>query len=384
MRSMSRSTTAVRTLALVVLALVIAAPATLGADRDNDGLRDGFESKYGVTSPNLKDSDWDGVVDGAEDSDGDRLGNLAEQRFGLNPASKDTDGDGKHDGSEDHDGDGKVNRLEQYQLPIPKAMTPSLAKAPRDFGGVTGGCDAKQGSAAVKRCWFGPTGTGTRVALMGDSHAMVLTDPIRRVAATDRFRLVTYLKGGCIPVLSTMNIGQQQLDGGKSCRTWRLGVIKAINANPPDLLIVTASQNYKLMDGSGGFLPKSKRPAKWQSGMQQLIGKISPETEVLVLGDVPRNWKHPVRCLSQNRGNMSKCTSRWQPLSKRTVEIALRKAVDNKGEHFATLHNKICPTDPCPLVQGKTLMWRDRSHLTGTFARKLTPSLRKILRPILD
>ena len=33
-----------------------------------------------------------GVVDGAEDSDGDRLANHAEQRFGLNPARKDTDG----------------------------------------------------------------------------------------------------------------------------------------------------------------------------------------------------------------------------------------------------------------------------------------------------
>ena len=384
MRNRTVSTTSIRSLALVVLATALLAPAAFAADRDNDGLSDGFESKYGVTSPTLKDSDWDGVVDGAEDSDGDKLGNLAEQRFGLNPARKDTDGDGTNDGGEDHDGDGRINKLEQYQLPIPGGMTPSLAKAPMDFGGAAGGCDAKQGSAKVKRCWFGPTGSGTRVALMGDSHAMVLTDPIRRVAASDRFRLVTYLKGGCIPVLGTMNIGQVRRDGGRSCRTWRLNAIKSINANPPDLLIITASESYKLMNGSGGVLSKWKRPAKWQKGMQQLIGKISPRTEVLVLGDVPQNWNHPVKCLKLNRTNMSKCTSRWQPLSKRKVEIALRKAVDYKGEHFATLHGKICPTDPCPLVQGKTLMWRDRSHLNGSFARKLTPALRKILQPILD
>ena len=87
-------------------------------------------------------------------------------------------------------------------------------------------------------CSYGPAKSETTVVLMGDSHAMVLTDPIRRVAASDRFRLVTYLKGGCIPVLGTMNIGQVRRDGGRSCRTWRLNAIKSINANPPDLLII--------------------------------------------------------------------------------------------------------------------------------------------------
>lgn len=384
MTSLMRPPTALRALGLTLLAVALIAPASLAADRDKDGLRDGWEARHGVTSPNLKDSDWDGVVDGAEDSDGDRLGNLAEQRFGLHPGKQDTDGDGKKDGLEDHDRDGKPNKLEQYQLPIPKGLSPTLAKAPKDFGGAAGGCDAKQGSAVVKRCWFGPIGAGTRVALMGDSHAMVLTDPIRRVARTDRFRLVTYLKGGCPPVLGMMSYGQRNLDGGTSCRNWRLNAIKSINANPPDLLIITASESYKILNPSGGILPKVKRPAKWQAGLEALIDRISPKTEVLFLGDVPQNWNHPVKCLKQNPRNMAKCTSRWQPLAKRGVEQGVRKAIDNKGERFATLYPKICPTDPCPLVQGRTMMWRDKSHLSGTFARKLTPSVRKILQPILD
>ncbi len=379
-----RPPTAIRSLGLALLAVTLVAPAGLAADRDKDGLSDKFETRYGVTSPNLKDSDWDGVVDGAEDSDGDKLGNLAEQRFGLDPTRQDTDGDGKKDGVEDHDKDGKTNKLEQYQLPIPGGMRPTLAQAPKDFGGAAGGCDAKQGSSVLKRCWFGPKGTGTRVALMGDSHAMVMADPFRRVAASDRFRLVTYFKGGCPPVLGVMSYGQRNLDGGKSCRDWRLNAIKSINANPPDLLVITASESYKILNPSGGILPKSKRPAKWQEGLERLIDRISPKTEILFLGDVPQNWKHPVKCLKQYPRNMAKCTSRWQPLAKRGVEQGVRRAIENTGQRFATLYYKICPTDPCPLVQGKILMWRDKSHLSGTFARKLTPSVRKILQPILD
>jgi len=118
--------------------------------------------------------------------------------------------------------------------------------------------------------------------------------------------------------------------------------------------------------------------------MERLIDRIPARTDVLLLGDVPQNWNHPVKCLQQHRGNMSKCTSRWQPIAKRPVERSLRRAAEDKGERFATLYYKICPTDPCPLVQGTTMMWRDKSHLSGTFARKLTPAVRKILRPILD
>ena len=375
---------ALRMFGSVPLALALATGAALGADRDNDGLRDDFEVRYGVTSPDLRDSDWDGVVDGAEDSDGDRLGNLAEQRFKLNPAKRDTDGDGTPDGLEDHDRDGRSNNLEQYQLPVPARLIPSLDQAPGDLDETAKECAARLGSAAVKRCRFGPTGTGRRVALLGDSHAMVMTTPMRRVARTDRFRLVTYLKGGCPPALGIMSFGQHAHDGGKSCRTWRLNAIRAINANPPDLLVVTASDGYRLMDGDGGIMPKEQRPARWQAGMERLIDRIPPGTTVLILGDAPQNWKHSVTCLRKYPGNMARCTSRWQPMAQRAVERAWQRAAENNAEAFATLYGKVCPTDPCPQVQGATLVWRDKSHLTATFARKLTPSVRRTLRPFLD
>lgn len=379
--ALSRS---LRATLLATLAITLAASGAIAADRDHDGLRDGFEAKYGVTSPDRPDSDYDGVVDSAEDNDGDRLGNLGEQRFRTDPGKKDTDGDGLKDGNEDHDGDGRSNRQEQDQRPVPAGLVPSLSQAPRDFGAAVGGCDARQGSSAVKRCTFGPTGTGRRVVLMGDSHAMMMADPIARVARSDRFRLVTMLKGGCIPVLGTMNKGQYELDRGTSCRTWRQKAIDAINAYPPDLLVITASESYKLVFSDGRVMAKYRRPAAWQAGMERFIDRISPRTTVLVLGDVPQNWEHPVRCLRQHRNDMSRCTSRLQPLVKRDVERGLRSAVAAKGQEFASLYYKVCSYDPCPLVQGKTLMWRDKSHLSGTYARKLTPSVRKMLRPLLD
>ncbi len=328
----------------------------MAADRDGDGLRDGFESRYGVTSPDRKDSDWDGVVDSAEDNDG------------------------IPDGAEDHDRDGRSNAREQDQRPVPRGLRPSLSEAPRDFGGVTRGCDPPKGSSQLIRCRFGVAGAATRIVLMGDSHAMVLADPVQRVASSEGWRLITMFKGGCIPILATMNRGEFAEDGERSCRTWRRRAMDAINTHPPDLVIITASEKYKLVDSAGHIIPKYKRPAEWRKGMYRMIDQIPSRTDVLVLGDVPRNHEHPVRCLKAHRSNMSKCLTRRYALSERKVEKALRKAVAEQGEQFATLYHKTCSYDPCPIVQGKTLMWRDRSHMSGTFARRLTPSVRKILR----
>lgn len=67
-------------------------------DTDGDGLKDAFE--YGFLRTDLADSDGNGVLDGAEDEDGDGLSNLAEQSRGLNPGQADTDGDRLNDYAE--------------------------------------------------------------------------------------------------------------------------------------------------------------------------------------------------------------------------------------------------------------------------------------------
>jgi hypothetical protein len=42
----------------------------------------------------------------------------------------------------------------------------------------------------------------------------------------------------------------------------------------------------------------------------------------------------------------------------------------------------VCSYDPCPVIVGDVLMWRDRSHLTATFARQLAPWFVTILEEL--
>jgi hypothetical protein len=378
--------TAVRgTLAALLVAVALLLPTTaVAVDRDGDGLRDAFERKHGVTSPKHYDSDRDGVVDAAEDSDGDRLSDLGEQRIGTDPGKPDSDGDGTSDGAEDHDGDGHSNAQQQDRRPLPVDLRPDLAVAPKDYGGVTDDCDSEIGSPALVICRFGPAGKGGRVVLMGDSHAAVLVDPFQRVAKADGWRLTTMLKGGCPPLLGMASLGQYELDGGHSCAKWRRKAMAAIIKNPPHLLVITASQNYKLLDPTGHVIPRYRHGPIWQDGLKRMLRLLPEGTEVLILGDVPRNATQPVDCLRGNVTDMSRCQARREPPAQRPWDVALRAVTAEKGHHFDTLYDQICPYDPCPLVQDDVLIWRNKTHLTGTFARRLVPSVRRLLRPFLE
>ena len=61
------------------------------------------------------------------------------------------------------------------------------------------------------------------------------------------------------------------------------------------------------------------------------------------------------------------------------MEQALRTGAQASGAMFGTLYDSICTYDPCPLIHGDVLVWRDRSHLSATFSGRLTPALRTLL-----
>lgn len=71
------------------------------SDTDGDGLMDYIEIYQSGTDPCVIDSNGDGIEDGEEDSDEDKLINLEEVKLGTDLGKNDTDGDGLKDGEEE-------------------------------------------------------------------------------------------------------------------------------------------------------------------------------------------------------------------------------------------------------------------------------------------
>lgn len=67
------------------------------SDTDGDGLPDGYEYYTLNTNPCSIDSNNNGIKDGDEDFDNDKLTNIEEYKLGTNPYNIDTDGDGLND-----------------------------------------------------------------------------------------------------------------------------------------------------------------------------------------------------------------------------------------------------------------------------------------------
>jgi hypothetical protein len=370
-------------LALAMLTSAMLTPAAAsarGPDTDGDGLADAFEAHSGgLLDPTRADTDGDGVIDPAEDPDHDGLANHGEQRAGTLPYRRDSDRDGRSDGREDADGDGLSNGDEQDHRAVPTRLRPSLADAFLDLPAERDGCQATTGAAELTVCEYAPEQPERFVVLVGDSHAMMYMPALQPIAAENRWRLVTLVKSACMPVLGVHNSTQDEIDGGSSCRQWRRNALAWLAANPPDAIILAYSDNYELVDAQGRLIAPRRRPQVWADGMRRTLAALPDHSQVLVVGDVPNNSDNPVICLRKHLGNLSACESPREAPSARPIEAAIRDAARDKGARFGTIYDRVCSYDPCPLVQGEILMWRDGSHLTRTIVEQLTPSVREML-----
>ena len=366
--------------ALVTLGLALPASS---ADRDRDGLSDAFEQRYGVTDPTVRDSDLDGVVDAAEDDDKDGLGNLGEQRFGTDPGRRDTDGDGVGDGREDRDRDGRSNAKEQDQRKLPAGLKPTVAGAKASYPPLRSRCVTAMRVAQPVVCKFGPKRADTRVVLVGDSHAVMWSSPIRRIARNKGWRLVTMFKTACPALVGVYVQSQKLVDRGASCRTWRSKVLRKLKTYPPDLIVVAHSDRYSVHRPNGDKYPKAQRPAVWRQALARTLAALPKSSKVLVIGHVPRNRGNPRRCLKRNPDDISACVTPRAGPDWRKIDNALKATARARGAHYGAVHNKICSYDPCPLVHGNILVWRDKNHVTDAFARQLQPTFRTMLEAAL-
>ncbi len=254
--------------------------------------------------------------------------------------------------------------------PVPAGLMPSLEAARSDQPRIYGdGCHLEQPSTTIPDCVYGDPSSSTVVVLFGDSHAAEWFPALERLATERGWRLVSLTKSACTPAQLTVwnTTFKRAYD---ECNQWREEVFARVAADRPDLVIVASSHPYTSA-GSDGPAPADGGQAL-QTGLAQTLQRLRPLADaVALIGDTPKLSQDPPDCLSQHLDHILACDEpRAQTLDVAwtTVEAAIAGQADAT---FVDPTNWACPTDPCPVVIGRYLVFRDQHHLATPFVTAL-------------
>lgn len=259
--------------------------------------------------------------------------------------------------------------------PLPDGLRPALDAARDDSDRlVRDGCALAIGGSEPPDCVYGDAKGDLTVALVGDSHAMNWFPAFERLATRHHWRLVPFTKYSCVFV--DMRIWSDHLKREYTeCETWRERVVDRLRRLKPDLVVISSNKWFPTV------VDRDSEPKRQGAALAALIERIPGRIAILV--DTPRSDHDVPACLARHPGEIEACTTSkdaafgWRH---RIREVEARKLT---RAPVIDLSAAICPTDPCPPIIGRRIVYRDHHHLTATFAKSLARDLDAAIAKVL-
>jgi len=246
--------------------------------------------------------------------------------------------------------------LQAVRVPDPRSATedrpPDLWCSQRDVG------------VTVKPCrggdWSDPK--ALKVAIVGDSHARMMSSVLREWADDGRVAWEGYFQSGCL--WTTAKPWQTQFVDECDDFKRQMGKVMADRADEYDLVITTGRA-----DRLRG--PAADRTARLLESWSVVTDRNVP---VVALSDIPAQERDEVNtCLAQRpRDQEGECAlDRRETLVEPDPFLAAAEAGTNT--HGLDLHDLVCDERECPAVIGGVTVYADSNHLTDTFVRTMAP-----------
>ncbi|MGD9737288.1 MAG: acyltransferase family protein, partial [Solirubrobacterales bacterium] len=224
------------------------------------------------------------------------------------------------------------------------------------------------------RCLYGdPEGPRT-VILFGDSHAMQYFSPLEELAEEHHWRLIALTKAECTPgeVQIRSMVAEREYS---QCDVWRESALQRIEeSGAADAVTVVMSGDtaYTAYGEDGEELSGEENADALQEGYEKTLRRIQAAgPSAVVIRDTPASSSDVPSCVSEDLQNLQNCAFEQPQDWDREFDQRAVEATD--GAHLIDLTAEICPSELCRAVIGDALVYRDKSHLTATFARTLTP-----------
>lgn len=254
-------------------------------------------------------------------------------------------------------------------------FTPTPDKAGRDYrgNGAKEGCWTDVNFKKFKSCTFGSKNAKYTVALVGNSHMAQYLKNFTDWTDDHDLRVVTFLLPQCFPNEARIDFsGRPDAKGlTERCYKWGQWAKKEVLELRPDV-VVTSGRTYRKPVKP---LPAGEQ-ATWRKGYRDYLAAfVEKGLDVTVIRDNPVPEYNVPKCLKRNPTKYSKCAGdpqRWL-LPDQMVQGA--KSLNSKRVHIIDLTRYMCTDERCPAVLGGVSVYRDHSHLSGTWIETLKPYL---------
>jgi peptidoglycan/LPS O-acetylase OafA/YrhL len=258
------------------------------------------------------------------------------------------------------------------QLRSVEALRPNPVDAPSDKGPLfDDGCVLLHDDTDSPECAYGDVDSEITVVAFGDSHALEWFPPLERLAENRGWRLVGLARAGCV-------VGQVTYE--RPCNVWRNKAMRRIiRREQPELVVVSNStgRRYQVTRNGRKLSRRASQPLLIAGFAQTLRRLVRSGSQVVVIRDQMLAPFNPPECVSANRDNLRRCTFFSRRKRDRAFDAFGAARVD--GAKLVDPNRVLCPRHRCPSVMGRVLVYRDTYHMSATFARTLTPWLRRKL-----
>ena len=237
-------------------------------------------------------------------------------------------------------------------VPPVKFFAPPLANVQWDVPTGTRKCRLSFDETEPVPCLFGDRNGRFKVFLIGDSHAEHWVPAFEEVAAARGWNAASYTKSSC-PLFPDMVLRK-----GKpydECLAWGRRMLQVIDREKPDLVILTAKKDMKA-EADKPIAPSLVR--LWRE-----IEALGPK--VVVLADTPEWGVRPDECLARDPS----CSVAYASIAQADPLVAAHDLYPHVP--LIDFTDMVCPDGRCPAVIGNVVVWRDRHHLTATYARSM-------------
>ena len=262
---------------------------------------------------------------------------------------------------------------------VPANLTPSLDAARADAPVVfADGCNGDLGEtsvdeARVERCTYGAADADRTVVLVGDSHAAQWQPALADLAADAGVRLVVLTKSAC--PIADLTVDNQLLGRPyRECDEWRDEVVALLGTMRPDLIVTTSTNHYEAPAPDGA----AAGAATWGAALTRTLRALAAAGPTVFLGDTPYPAGDVPACLAEHLSSASGCTlARGQvPFDYARVEA---QAASDAGVALVPTVDLACGPLRCPVIVGRHLVYRDASHLSTPYVRRVAPQVAALL-----